>query len=169
MDIPLNDTGREQARRNGIVLFEELGSAGQFDFISSPMHRARETMEIIRDQMGLVPADYATDERLIERAYGEFEGVSLAELREREPEAYQRRKGNDWHYTPRGGENLQATYERVAPLLDCLTVPTIIVAHGAVGRTVRKYMLGLDEQVAGSYTFPQDRVFRFEEGRETLI
>lgn len=168
-DIPLNDTGREQARRNGQVLAGLMGAAEGFDFISSPMQRARETMEIIRSEMGLPPEDYRTDERLIERAYGEFEGVSLEELMRDEPEAFARRQGNDWHYTPRGGENLQVTLERVVPLLDALTRPTVIVAHGAVGRTVRKHMLGLDEQEAGGFKFPQDRVFVFEGGVERLV
>ena len=48
-DIPLNATGRAQARRNGRVLADLLGSrAAALDHVASPLRRARETMEILR-------------------------------------------------------------------------------------------------------------------------
>ena len=64
LDIPLNARGREQARAVGQTLAARIGSeievleaAGAF--IASPLERARETMEIARDAMGLPPS--ATD------------------------------------------------------------------------------------------------------------
>jgi broad specificity phosphatase PhoE len=53
-DIPLNDTGRAQAARNGRVLGEVIGAGkAQVDFVASPLERATETMEIVRANMGL--------------------------------------------------------------------------------------------------------------------
>jgi len=168
-DIPLNETGREQARRNGKALSIELGKAEEFNFLCSPLGRARETMEIIRSEMGLPPEAYTIDTRLAEASYGDFEGVSIDELKRDEPEAFATRKAHRWTYAPPNGESLQMTLDRVRPLLDDLAQPTVIVAHGAVGRTVRKYLLDLEEKDAGWYRFPQDRIFRFEGGVEALI
>jgi len=146
-----------------------MGKADGFSFYCSPLGRARQTMEIIRAEMGLVPQAYQLDERLTERAYGEFEGVSIHELERDEPEVFARRAQSHWNFKPRGGESLQMTLERVTPFLDELDQPSIIVAHGAVGRTVRKHLLSLSDQEAGAYTFPQDKIFRFEDGKESLI
>jgi broad specificity phosphatase PhoE len=61
------------------------------------------------------------------------------------------------------------TLERVAPVLDEIVKPSIVVAHGAVGRGVRKHLLGLSEEDAAWFVFPQDKVFRFVGQVEELI
>ncbi|PQZ98738.1 phosphoglycerate mutase [Arthrobacter sp. MYb224] len=78
-DIALNDTGRGQAREAVAVL-----GAGRWDaIVSSPLSRARETAQIIADGLGLElgPAY----DLLIERDYGEGEGVLETEAAERWP------------------------------------------------------------------------------------
>ena len=51
-DIPLNDTGRRQARRNGFALAEYLAHIGrrpdEFTWYASPLARTREWMQIFR-------------------------------------------------------------------------------------------------------------------------
>lgn len=168
-DIPLNDTGRDQARRNGKALADFLGKAEGYDFICSPMQRTRETMEIIRGEMGLEPTQYAIEDRLIEAAYGELEGMTIHELKANHREIHRDRKTNRWHFCPPGGESLSMTLERVAPVLDEIAKPSIVVAHGAVGRGVRKHLLGLTEADAAWFVFPQDKVFRFVDQTETLV
>src|ERR1700730_17081630 len=69
-DIPLNDTGRAQARRNGTAIKAAMPEAVGFDFVASPLSRSRETMEIVRTAMGLAPESYATDDRLKELTVG---------------------------------------------------------------------------------------------------
>src|SRR5215467_3399580 len=60
-DIPLNALGRKQAARCGELLLELFAGAGaaaqHFGFTSSPLSRARETMEILRGRLGVPPAD----------------------------------------------------------------------------------------------------------------
>ena len=52
VEVPLNDTGRAQARRNGRHLLELLGArAKDFAFLASPLGRASETMRIIRSEL----------------------------------------------------------------------------------------------------------------------
>ena len=102
-DIPLNDTGRQQAKSNGRKLAGLLGDAEGFSFISSPLCRATETMEIIREKMGLDRGGYSVDERIREVSYGDLEGVTQPELKIRDRELYYYRKQNAWTFRPANG------------------------------------------------------------------
>ncbi|MGO2658219.1 histidine phosphatase family protein [Mycetocola reblochoni] len=75
-DIPLNDTGRQQAR-DAVEVLRDHGDRWSA-VVSSPLSRARETAEIIADGLGLeLGPSY---HELIERDYGEAEGVVEAEV-----------------------------------------------------------------------------------------
>jgi broad specificity phosphatase PhoE len=79
-DIPLNDTGREQARRTGLLLAERLGDTPVV-VVSSDLSRAAETADLIADALGTtVRARLAG---LRERGYGEAEGMRSAEFHTR--------------------------------------------------------------------------------------
>lgn len=78
-DIPLNDTGREQARDALMTLRSRPWDA----VLSSPLRRARETAQIIADGLG-IPLGAAYD-GLVERDYGELEGTSSAAAIDRWP------------------------------------------------------------------------------------
>lgn len=68
-DIPLNDTGREQAAAAGPVL-----AARQWSWmITSVLQRARETGTIIADR--LPPMPVRTDDQIVEQDYGEADGM----------------------------------------------------------------------------------------------
>ena len=90
LDIPLNARGREQARAVGRTLAARIGP--EIDrleaadaFIASPLERARETMEIARDAMGLPPGRYALDPVLKEISFGAWEGLTWPEIEARDP------------------------------------------------------------------------------------
>ena len=78
-DVPLNDTGREQARALAAALADGDWSA----VTSSPLSRARETAQILAAALGLplLPAR----EDLVERDFGAAEGGSREELTARYP------------------------------------------------------------------------------------
>jgi probable phosphoglycerate mutase len=85
-DIPLNDTGREQARATAALLRDRLDASLPATIVSSDLARARETAEIIAGELGLAaPRAYRG---LRERAYGEAEGIGLDEFRERWGDSY---------------------------------------------------------------------------------
>ena len=70
-DIPLNQAGRAQAARCGHVLrgvlVRDRRSIEDLDYVSSPLVRARDTMEIMRSTLGLAPAGYGIEPRLTEK------------------------------------------------------------------------------------------------------
>src|SRR5690554_3316332 len=79
-DIPLNETGRQQARDAVNV----LADAGWEVIVSSPLSRARETAQIVADGLGIALG--RSYDLLVERAYGEGEGLTLAEIDARWPD-----------------------------------------------------------------------------------
>lgn len=84
-DIPLNETGREQAARTGALLARR-----RFDGIaSSPLSRAHETAEIIAKELGMGGSNGHRVEviaQIVERAYGDAEGLTDSELSVRFPD-----------------------------------------------------------------------------------
>ena len=171
IDIPLNDKGRAQARRNGKTLAGLLGKAEGFKFISSPLGRSRETMEIIRSEMGLSPSTYALDESLIEMSYGNLEGTTQAEMKAQDRDLYYQRKKNKWTFRPEGGENQEDVLVRIKDWHQTLDPKGqyVVAAHGAVGRVVRHLLGGISVEDAAQFVFPQDKVFKFHNNSEELF
>lgn len=80
-DFPLNDTGLRQAREAAAA----LAPLGPSLIVSSPLARARQTAEALSSLVGV---DVEADDRLKERSFGLFEGLTGAEIEERFPEQY---------------------------------------------------------------------------------
>jgi probable phosphoglycerate mutase len=164
-DIPLNATGRAQAARNGRVLAQTLGSdAATFDYVASPLARARETMEIVRRELALAPADYRTDERLKEIHYGHWEGLLWDDLPRLDPAGVAARTADTWGWQPVGGESFQALSRRIEGWLAEISRNSVIVAHGGVSRALRGIALGLPTAEIPSLPVPQDQVLVVETG-----
>src|SRR5712675_1471954 len=74
-DVPLNPEGRAQAVACGEILRDLLVRDGkapaELGYVSSPLERARATMEIVRATLGLEPMSFPIDVRLAEIAFGE--------------------------------------------------------------------------------------------------
>src|SRR5262245_52127631 len=77
-DVPLNTRGRAQASHCGNILRELFAPSGRdpadLDYVSSPLGRARETMELTRVALGLSPNGYHLEPRLAEISFGDWEG-----------------------------------------------------------------------------------------------
>jgi broad specificity phosphatase PhoE len=138
-DIPLNARGREQAAHCGEVLrdlFAKQGiDAAALEYVSSPLGRARQTMELARPGVGLPPGGYAIEERLTEICFGQWEGFTIAQLRNRDPQRIAQREHDKWHFiAPGGGESYKAVSERMRAWYDGLTRDTVVTAHGGTAR-----------------------------------
>ena len=169
-NIPLNDTGRGQAARNGRALGERLGDRGSaFACVSSPLERATETMELIRAGLGIPRTGYATDARLAEIHFGHWEGQLWGELPQIDPVGFAARKADTWGWVPDGGESYAMLADRVAPWLAALDRDTIAVSHGGVSRVVRGLVLGLDGRTVPGLEVPQDKVLMLRDGAQCWI
>jgi broad specificity phosphatase PhoE len=161
-DVPLNDKGRVQAARNGAVLRGMVPDIAGFDFVASPLGRARETMEIARRALALDAKAYRIDDRLREATFGRWEGLTSEEIRVHEPVELAAREADKWGVAPPGGESYEILATRVRPWLEELTGPTVVVAHGGVGRVLWIELAGLTPAEAVSIAIPHDRVFLWD-------
>ncbi|MFY9304220.1 MAG: histidine phosphatase family protein [Rhodoluna sp.] len=124
-DIPMNETGIEQVKLAAKALRKD-----DWDLIlTSPLGRARQTAEIISDQVGFDTV--VEQELLIERSFGEAEGLSHEQWRE---------KYSNLDVIP-GGESRTALAQRSQLLLDTISNQfagrrVLAVSHGALIRTV---------------------------------
>ncbi|WP_309081417.1 histidine phosphatase family protein [Zhihengliuella sp.] len=84
VDIPLNETGKAQAREAGEALARRAAEEGfTWEIVAtSPLGRAVESAELIAEVLGVEVGDQ--DDDLVERAYGELEGLVGAELDDHE-------------------------------------------------------------------------------------
>jgi broad specificity phosphatase PhoE len=161
-DIPLNAKGRDQALGAGRLLQPLLSDAAAFSFFSSPLQRARQTMLLVRDACGLVPADaFIIDDRLRELSFGGWEGLTWRELRKNDPVAMQRRRLDRWHFVPPQGESYALLRQRIQPWLEALNGNVVVVAHGGVARVLLVVLGGFSHGDAAGATIHQGRLLVF--------
>ena len=124
IDVPLNGTGRAQARAAALLL-KDAGIAAIF---ASPMRRTRETAEIVNETLQL-PLNFEPDLR--EVVFGGMEGKPLMPWY------------TSWvagQYTPEGAESFADLLVRArgafARVLEA-PGPLLIVSHGGVARAMQ--------------------------------
>ena len=84
-DVPLNEAGREQMRRCA----EQLRGLHVDTILTSPLSRATESAAILADALGVDEQTIRREAGLIERDFGDVDGMTERELR-----AYRARGGN---------------------------------------------------------------------------
>lgn len=161
-DIALNETGRAQAKRNGERLRGLLPELASADFVSSPLSRARETMEILRASLSLPSNGYSFEPRLMELHYGHWEGHLASELSATDPAGVAAKVADPFGWRPDGGESYADLERRCSPWIDALERDTVAVTHGGVTRVIRGALLGLDRQLVPTLEVPQDKVLVLE-------
>lgn len=140
LDVPMNDTGRAQARAAAPVVAAE----GPGAIVSSHLSRALDTAREVAAVTGL---PVATDERLAEIHVGSWGGLTTDEMAARDPEAAAAlRSGADFRRSPTG-ETAEEVGRRVRlALLDAAARheggTTLVVSHGLALRTATAALLG---------------------------
>ncbi|WP_072314402.1 histidine phosphatase family protein [Agrococcus sp. Marseille-P2731] len=130
-DIPLNETGIAQALTAARLLADEPWDA----VASSTLQRAMVTADIIAAELGLdVAGRYAS---LIERAYGEAEGLTKEEA--------VARFGDEWP----GEESFEDLQRRAVAAVDEVAAANpvgglVIVAHGTFIRAFADHVSGIE-------------------------
>lgn len=150
-DVPLSDTGRAQAEALGAWLRDLPAARRPTVLLSSPFTRAADTLRIAVDAAGLdLPVRY--DERLRERDFGAFDGMTGAGIRAEYPEEAQRRDLlGKYYYRPPGGESwadvaLRIRHVLLGARLDHPGERLLVTSHQAVIMVFRSVLEELSEQ-----------------------
>src|ERR1700712_5431270 len=138
-DIPLSDTGRDSAAALGDWLGGLPEAQRPTAVLSSPFTRAADTARVALERGGL-DLRVRYDERLRERDFGAFDGMTGAGIREEYPQEAERRDLlGKFYYRPPGGESWADVALRVRSLLDTAErrlagERPLAVTHPAVGK-----------------------------------
>jgi broad specificity phosphatase PhoE len=128
--IPLDDTGREQAAE-----LAERAAAHDFRALwCSPLLRARETADTVAARIGLEPIE---DARLMETDAGDWTDLSFAAVRAQAPERFDAFVACDPGFAFPGGESFADQELRVSAALvdiEAARLPALVVCHGMVIR-----------------------------------
>jgi broad specificity phosphatase PhoE len=160
-DSPLTALGREQARANGRILGEVAGDVARLDYFASPLHRACNTMELLRAEIGLPPTGYRADGRLMEGDLGDHARISTSDFL-RHPDHL----ADPWNYVRPNGESQAMIYERVGRFLRTVVRDSVIVTHALPVVMIRAHYLGLSPQQAMGYDMGNAGVLRLSAGTE---
>ncbi|MFH1793281.1 MAG: histidine phosphatase family protein [Pseudomonadota bacterium] len=166
-EADLNETGRRQAAVNGRTLSRLVPDPSGFRFIASPMRRTRETMEIIRETMGLPRDGYELEPRIVEVHFGDWQGFTFAELEAANPGSTATRDLDKWNFVPPGlgAESYAILAQRIRPWISELQGPVIVVTHGGVIRSLFHSLNGLPDRDAAMMDVAQDRILEVRGGR----
>jgi broad specificity phosphatase PhoE len=139
-ELPLTDHGREQARKLGARLAPVKWAA----VYRSPLGRTGETAALVAPA---VDAQIAPG--LIEINYGEWEGLSPAQARERDPVRYAAWVADPTTTGPPGGETAAQVARRALDALEEIrarhegsTQPVLAVSHKATLRVLGAALTG---------------------------
>jgi len=140
-DPGLSDLGRQQAAALAAILPAKTAAA----IIASPLRRARETAAAFAPDA----PHFVVDRRWIELAYGDFEGLPVAEVRQ---EMWDRWMA-DPEWAPPGGESHASVARRVAEACEELSAmaaehDVIVVTHVNPIKMAVAWALGADPRIA---------------------
>jgi broad specificity phosphatase PhoE len=139
-EVELNEVGRAQARDLG----GKLEGRGVELIVTSHLVRARETAELLRDELG-GGLPLVVDPRLAEAHRGEWETRRFTSIMREEPDAWRHYREHPETFRFPGGESLEAQQRRVlACLRDCLLDgrTALLVTHGGSIRLARCFLEG---------------------------
>lgn len=170
-DTPLNERGRSQAVRCGEILRDLFARAGRaaadHGYVSSPLVRARATMELVRTTLALAPDGYGLDARLAEISFGDWEGLTYQDVLKRDKDVVEKRERDKWLFRPPGGETYEEVAARVGAWYASLDQDTVVSAHGGTARALIAVLGVATAEEAVHHAVDQGVVYVFAGNRLT--
>jgi broad specificity phosphatase PhoE len=164
-DVPLSERGRAQVRAWRVP----SPSPGPALWMSSPLRRAAETAEVLCGRP--VPQEHA----LVEMDWGEWEGLTLDDLRARHGAEFDRNEARGLDFRPPRGESPRDVLERLRPWLmraNASAEPVVAVTHLGVLRVMLAAATGWDMTGKAPVRLRGDALHRFAvdgRGRVSIV
>jgi len=168
-DSPLTPRGIEQARETGQILRGIIDLANPPRFVSSPLGRARATMEHALETLGLPSDNYTLDARLVEIDLGEWTGTLADHVKSHDRERWEARQRDKWNIPCPGGENLFMAAKRASEWIESVDRETVAISHGVFGKVLRATYIDLPAAEISGLLGPHGSVFRLHHGAITCF
>lgn len=141
LDIELGQSGREQALKAAQLVTATYGR--DLRVVSSPLARARATAQAVADVVG---AEVVVDPAFTQRSYGVWEGLTLAQVRERWPEEFARREAGLEPRIDGWGASADVAARVAVGMREWWDAdrPTLVVSHGGAIQLGVMSVLGLE-------------------------
>lgn len=145
-DVGLTEQGVAEARGAGAKL-KAMGY--EFDVaFTSALKRARETLELMLEELGQTDLPIIADQALNERDYGDLTGLNKDDARRRWGEEQVHIWRRSYDIAPPGGESLKDTAARVLPYFKREILPRVLkgerVLVSAHGNSLRALIMQLE-------------------------
>jgi 2,3-bisphosphoglycerate-dependent phosphoglycerate mutase len=113
-DIPLNEVGKDQARKAASLLGDITFQKGY----TSNLSRAQDTLKIVLNQLGINNLEVIEDKALTERNYGIFEGKNKQETAATFGKDEVKKIRRAWDHPVKDGETLKDVHSRLVPFYE---------------------------------------------------
>ena len=162
LDVPLSEAGLVQARALAALLANESFAA----LYCSDLVRVRQTALPLAARL---KKEIILDERLRERHYGVFQGMTYAQAKAQDPEGYARFKAKDLDYDFRTGESMRRFNDRVLAFFRELIASRageklIVFTHGGVLEMLYRHATGRAISARRDFEIPNAALNRVEIG-----
>jgi broad specificity phosphatase PhoE len=167
LDSPLTTKGRNQVKANGQRLKEILPANVCPRILASPLGRAKETADIIRQSLQSPPVQF--DSRLREVSIGSWDGMSFDEIDKKLLGPLNKSRTSDWFFRSPDGERFADAVMRIESLLNEIDGLVVAVSHGVIGRIIRGVHCGLSANGMLLSPSSQDVIWHLQEAKEMEI
>jgi broad specificity phosphatase PhoE len=155
-DIPLNNTGRQQA----MALAGVLKNRKIEQIFTSPKKRAVETAEIINREL---KKELEIIDDLREISHGIYDGMTLDEVYSKHSSDIKKWREDRINIAPPEGESIKQCADRVIPVYDSIVEnsgdkPILIISHMVVTKSILIHCLNV----------PMNTFWRFDQGSTAL-
>ncbi|QQK08045.1 histidine phosphatase family protein [Miniphocaeibacter halophilus] len=167
LDSPLTDRGREQVRRNGILLRKYISNIKKEDIqmYSSPLGRTKESSEIILNELKWKVVDVIYDSNLQEGNLGSWAGKTKEEISKENNVDF---TNLGWYFNSPNGESYKDIEKRCSKWLSSISNIAkdniILMTHGLVSIVLRGLILDLDFKEAIQLKVPQKGFYFINNG-----
>ena len=168
-DSPLTERGQNHARETGLILRMIIDLTKPPRFVSSPLGRARATMERALAVLDLPTNGYTIDSRLAEIDLGEWTGTLSDHVKEHDRERWEARQRDKWNVPCPGGESLSMAAKRAEEWIKSIDCETVAISHGVFGKVVRALYMGLPPAEISGLEGPHGSVFWLRDGNVDRI
>lgn len=162
-DSPLTAEGQRQA----IEAAHRLIGVDFQHLVVSTLGRARQTLDLMIEELGLHSKFVETDARIKERDVGVLSGVLTKDMASLFPQEMKMRLEDPLNWHPENGESSWAFIDRVRGFVDDwsnridLKGPVLVVTHGGVCAQVHAKMLGQDPKYSWELKIPNASISHY--------